>query len=63
MAHAKAYLRYSAYEAYDGAFPANFVICVYKGFGFNKEVFDKIKGEIESKRAKARVDSFKWCKT
>ena len=60
MAHYKSYLRYNAYEAYGGTFPTNFVICVYKGFGFKKEVFDKIKEELESKRVKHIAESFDW---
>ena len=60
MTHYKSYLRYNAYEAYGGTFPTNFVICVYKGFGFKKEVFDKIKEELGSKRAKHIAESFDW---
>jgi hypothetical protein len=60
MAHYKSYLRYNAYKAYNGLFPANFVICVYKGFGFNKKVFDEIKEEREAARKRDIINKFKW---
>ena len=59
MTHAKAYLKYAAYEALNGHFPMDKVIYYFKGFGCNKEMFEK----ITSDRLKARVDSFKWCNT
>ena len=62
MAHYKSYLRYNAYEAYGGTFPTNFVICVYKGFGFKKEVFDQIKEEKEAARKRDIISKFKWNK-
>jgi hypothetical protein len=62
MAHYKSYLRYNAYDAYNGKFPTNFIICVYKGFGFTKEVFDEIKEEREEVRKRDIINKFKWNK-
>lgn len=45
MAHYKSYLRYQAYDSLKGWFPRNMVIYTYKGFGFTKEVFEKIDKE------------------
>ena len=45
MAHAKAYLRYNAYEALKGVFPANLVMFYYKGYGVTKRMFKDIDRE------------------
>ena len=45
MAHAKAYLRYHAYEKLSGHFPTDKVIFYYKGFGCTKRMFKEIDRE------------------
>ena len=45
MAHAKAYLRYNAYEKLNGHFPTDKVIFCYKGFGCTKRMFKEIDRE------------------
>jgi len=49
MAHYKSYLRYNAYEALGGVFPANLVIMYYKGFAVTKAMF----ATIDKERANA----------
>jgi hypothetical protein len=48
MAHAKAYLKYHAYEALNGKFPRNIVIMYYKGLGVRLRDFKQIDREMES---------------
>ena len=43
--HYKAYLRYNAYNALNGNFPANLVIMYYKGFAVTKAMFKIIDNE------------------
>ena len=63
MVHPKEDYKYDAYDAYNGTFPANFVICVYKGFGFTKHVFNKVRAEREAVRKRDIINKFKWNKS